>query len=189
MRIVWPKLFFTSLTLLIAGCVAPGTSLTNVELPQFVDAENITPGNCLVVTRINVREYSERGRADAYLMIRDNSPVAFYNVGTFKVSSGRSFRVVAFNPGRYVWAELSIAGYAGVFKEKFIFECVNGRAIYIGDVDLRIDWLTKKYGISFLDNYVEAAADFAQQYPKIASRHRLDHSITADPRKNIATKR
>jgi hypothetical protein len=174
-----------SAVLVLGGCIAPGTNFSNVVLPQVADAPDIPADTCIVVTRINVRESGSSNRALAYLMIRSDSAVgSFYNAGMFAVPSGSEFHVAAFRPGRYVWRELSIAGHFGIFKEPFPFQCLERQVTYIGDVDLNIDWTTKKYGIAFADRFDRAAADYAVQYPRLKIKYPLGMAVVKDPRQS-----
>lgn len=169
----------------LAGCIAPGTTLRNVVLPQVADASDIPADTCYVVTRINVREFGPSYRALAYLMIRSDSAVgSFYNAGMFAVPSGTEFHVVAFRPGRYVWRELSIAGHFGIFKEPFPFQCLERQVSYIGDVDLNIDWTTKKYGITLSNRFERAASDYAAQYPRLMTKFPLKEAVVKDPKQS-----
>jgi hypothetical protein len=176
-----------SVTSFLAGCIAPGTNLSNVVLPQVADAADIALDTCYVVTRINVRERGPSIRALAYLSIRSDSAVgSFYNAGQFAVPSGSEFHVVAFRPGRYAWRELNIDGHYGIFKDSFSFQCPERQVTYIGDVDLNIDWTTKRYGISFANRFEKAASDYAAQYPKLIAKFPLKEGVVQDSRQSTS---
>ena len=173
--------------LALAGCAAPGTSITSLQPPKVEDNGQIHPYTCLIVTRINVLELSSKDAGFARLFIRRSGPAgAFYNVGVFDISPGSTFKLAAFRPGKYVWAELLFSGYAGVFKEDFTFDCQDQRVTYIGDVDLNIDWTGRKYSIRFVDRSDRASVDFATEYPVLSSSHPLRFRITDDPRTRMS---
>ncbi len=177
-QILTTRLAFITTVVALTGCTAPGTNFFNVVLPQVVDTNHPPADQCFFVTRITVKEIGSAQGLPANLMIRrDNPGGAFYNVGIFSVPSGTDFRVTALSPGKYVWRELSIGRYSGVFKEEFKFECIERQVTYIGDLDLSIDWRNYKYGIGFVDRFRLAEWDYSYYYPKLASTVQIKSAV------------
>ncbi len=175
------------LPLSLAGCIAPGTNIMNVELPRVEDKSQIPAETCFIATRISVREAGLPNGDSVVLRIRHSGVAgSFYNAGTFILPRGSTFRLAAFKPGKYVWSEVQLGRYSGVFKEEFSFDCIDKKVTYIGDVDLHVDWSAYKYVIRFVDRHGRAADDYAAEYPLLAANYPLVPNVTDDPRRSLS---
>lgn len=184
MKIKMKELRFLPLCIFILGlsaCIAPGTSFFDLELPHPPDTSEIASNRCVIVTRINLSETTSSFRSRLVLTI-GSRPTTGLAVAAFTLQPGTNFRVAVLKPGTYLWRELIMGGLSGLFRDDYVFECVEKQVTYIGDVDLRIDWSSRKYGIRFADRRDLADEAFTSAYPIMASKNPMSSKITTDSR-------
>ncbi|MES2321577.1 MAG: hypothetical protein V4633_04890 [Pseudomonadota bacterium] len=165
----------------LSGCASPGTNWMDLTLPAAPDVAEIAPKTCVVVTRINYRQYGDPLPMPVRLTFND-IPSSGFASGLFTLESGTSFHAVTLRAGSHQWREIYMGSAGSIFRDDFIFNCAEKTVTYIGDVEIKLEIATRKYTIQFPDMASVTEFEYKARYPVLSAAHKLVLSPVKDPR-------
>ena len=161
----------------LAGCASA------LKLPNIGANSLPEKGSALLVTRIILRDavpgYTNRPPVSIALIDQQNLTVAS---AILDLELGENFRVISLPPGNYSWRGIYLANYYSEFRGKLLFGLAPNSATYVGDIELTIDWSTKKYGLKVVDRSHIANSHYTSEFPAAAGTLPLTTTLVQDLR-------
>jgi hypothetical protein len=167
-------LLFLLASIFLASCA-------NLRLPDISNTDPPTTGNGILLTRI-ILEYEPQGVPAVWITIIDQSNIEISSA-IIPLEGGENFRAIELPPGHYSWRGIYLGGgYSSEFRGKLLFDVVANQANYVGDIDLSIDWETRKYRLNVVDRSRIAKDRYESEYPVAAQGFPFVTAITEDRR-------
>jgi hypothetical protein len=171
-------LFFSAAALLLTGCqLLPGTSFSNIALPNIADTSTIPAGLGTIILRVNVLgDWSP----DVRLFL--NKKGIMLARAIVVADQRHNFVVISLPAGRYNVSEIMLSGRGAVMAEDFTFEVSENQLTYIGDIDLALNLGSRQYAIAFADRYSATVPRLNKEYPLLMAAYPPKIQLTHDPR-------
>ena len=161
----------------LAGCASA------LKLPNIAPNSLPEKGSALLVARIIVKDtapgFTSRPPVSITLIDQQNLIVAS---AILPLEAGENFRVISLPPGNYSWRGIYLGTYSSEFRGKLLFSLAENTATYVGDIDLTIDWSTKKYALKVADRSRIAKYRYESGFPAAASALPFTTSVIRDLR-------
>jgi hypothetical protein len=98
------------------------------------------------------------------------------------VVPGETLRVLALPAGAYSWRGMYIGEYYSEFRGKMPFNIFAGAACYIGDLDIGIEWSSKRYKMEIQNRAAVAKSLYESRYPRFAQSLPFRETVATDLR-------
>ncbi|MGM9485912.1 hypothetical protein [Ideonella sp. YS5] len=164
-------------------CLTAFGCASALKLPNIDPDATLPAGHGLLVTRALLSDASPgmSQRPDVSITLIDVTNLTVASA-ILPLSPGENFRAIALPAATYTWRGIYLGTYSSEFRGKLPFKIEAGKACYVGDLDLQIDWRYKTYKLAVKDRSRIAQSRFEAEYPKLAGNLPFEVSLATDLR-------